>query len=328
MKITIKDVAKKAGVVPSTVSRVMSGKGKISDSTKQRVKNAIKELDYKPNSIAQKLVSRKSKILGVILPENATTYLNNPFFIEAMRGLGTIAEENSYCIVYSFAKNEDEELKNIKNFTLNNLIDGICLLTIRENDRSVAYLKKAKLPFVVIGSPDLPTDILWVDNDNVEATFNVTNLLIKRNYKKIAFIGANKKLKVSRNRLKGFKKAIIENKIFNCDNLICEEKDFSEESGFNAMKKILETQTPDIVITTEDLLATGANRCLKEQNINIKVIGFNNTPLMQYQNPPISSIDIDAFGLGYNAGKLLINTLNNIQLDSNYKIIKTKFIER
>lgn len=246
MKITIKDVAKKAGVVPSTVSRVMSGKGKISDSTKQRVENAIKELDYKPNSIAQKLVSRKSKILGVILPENATTYLNNPFFIEAMRGLGTIAEENSYCIVYSFAKNEDEELKNIKNFTLNNLIDGICLLTIRENDRSVAYLKKTKLPFVVIASPDLPTDILWVD----------------------------------------------------------------------------------IVITTEDLLATGANRCLKEQNINVKVIGFNNTPLMQYQNPPISSIDIDSFGLGYNAGKLLINTLNNIQLDSNYKIIKTKFIER
>lgn len=330
MQITIKDVAKKANVSPSTVSRVMSNSNRISEATKEKVNKAIKELNYKPNSLARKLISKKSNILGVVIPEEVGIHFSNPFFIETMRGLSEIAKENNYYIIYAFAKDIETELKNLKEFTSNNLIDGVCLLTIREDDECVSFLQSIGFPFVVIGTPDVKnSSILWVDNNNFKATFDVVDLLIKRGLEKIAYIGGNKHLEVSKNRLNGYKNALLKNKLPINDSIICEVDEFKEIYGFEAMEKILKSEKIDVVLTSEDLLAIGANRFLQQNNISdIKVIGFNNTPIVQYQTPPLSSIDINSYDLGYNAGMILINYIENKDLKENHKIINTNFIER
>lgn len=330
MQITIKDVAKKANVSPSTVSRVMSNSNRISEATKEKVNKAIKELNYKPNSLARKLISKKSNILGVVIPEEVGIHFSNPFFIETMRGLSEIAKENNYYIIYAFAKDIETELKNLKEFTSNNLIDGVCLLTIREDDECVSFLQSIGFPFVVIGTPDVKnSSILWVDNNNFKATFDVVDLLIKRGLEKIAYIGGNKHLEVSKNRLNGYKDALLKNKLPINDSIICEVDEFKEIYGFEAMEKILKSEKIDVVLTSEDLLAIGANRFLQQNNISdIKVIGFNNTPIVQYQTPPLSSIDINSYDLGYNAGMILINYIENKDLKENHKIINTNFIER
>ncbi|MFR5266819.1 LacI family DNA-binding transcriptional regulator [Clostridium sp.] len=329
MKVTIKDVAREANVATSTVSRVISNSSRISEETKKKVNEVIKRLNYKPNELARKLVSNKSRILGVIIPKETSSFFSNPFFVEAMIGMSMAADEEKYYLMYAFCKTEEDELKNVKEFLANNLLDGLCLLTVRENDRCIDYLKRSKFPFVVIGNPDNNRGILFVDNDNIKATYKITNKFIKDGYKKIGFIGGNKNFKVSKDRLKGYLDALKQNNIPINKNIIVEAENFTESLGFKAMEKILKKEIPNIVITAEDLLAVGANKYLNEKMVkDIKIIGFNNTPITQYQNPPISSIDINSRQLGYEAAKLLINFLNGTPLKEKHKMVKTKFIER
>ncbi|MGL5414912.1 MAG: LacI family DNA-binding transcriptional regulator [Clostridium sp.] len=328
MKVTIKDVAREANVATSTVSRVLSDSGRISEKTKKRVNEVIQRLNYKPNELARKLVSNKSRILGVIIPKEASSFFSNPFFVEAMMGMSIAADEEKYYLMYAFGKTEKDELKNVKEFVSNNLLDGICLLTVRENDKSIQYLQKIGFPFVVIGTPDAK-EALWVDNNNINATYSITDRLIKEGHKKIAFIGGNKDLKVSKDRFKGYKNALKENKIEFRKELIYEGESFSEHDGEQGIIQILKNEKPTAIIGTEDLLAVGANKYLFANNIEgIEIIGFNNTPITQYQNPPISSIDINGSKLGYEAAKLLINYLNNEEMEEKNKIVETKFIER
>lgn len=330
MKVTIKDVAKEANVAPSTVSRVIADSPKISEETKSKVNKAIKKLNYTPNAMARGLVSNKTRIIGVVLPNEAEDLFSNPFFVEAMRGMSIGAEENGYYIMYAFSKNEGDELRSVKEFASSNLLDGICLLTARENDKCIKYLKEIRFPFVVVGRPDYDKDILWVDNDNFNAMYSVVNKFILEGKKDIAFIGAKKDCNVSKDRLSGFKEALKVNNVPYSDDIIVETKDFTEEYGYEAMKEIMSKSHPSIVVTTDDLLAFGANKFLTKNNVNgIKLIGFNNTPMAKYQNPPISSIDINATELGYQATRLLIRTLNKENLEKiNHYVVDTKFIER
>ncbi len=101
------------------------------------------------------------------------------------------AEENGYYIMYAFSKNDEDELKTIKEFSSNNLLEGLCLLSVREEDKTIKYLKDINFPFVVIGRPD-EEDVLWVDNDNFQAMFKLVDKFIKDGQSDIAFIGERK----------------------------------------------------------------------------------------------------------------------------------------
>ena len=114
IKITIKDVAKEAGVATSTVSRVLSDNPRISDETKERVHEAVRKLNYKPNPIARSLANNKTRILGVVLPSEADDLLTNPFFINAMKGMSLYAQSKNYYITYAFSKIDETETESIK----------------------------------------------------------------------------------------------------------------------------------------------------------------------------------------------------------------------
>ncbi|MGL5633521.1 MAG: LacI family DNA-binding transcriptional regulator [Sarcina sp.] len=328
MKVTIKDVARQANVSISTVSRVISGSPRISDATKKRVNKIIKELNYKPNSIARRLVGQNSMILGIVLPREVGISFNNPFFIEMMIGLSDIAEKNNYYIMYACGKTEEDELKHIKEFEANNLIDGICLLTARKNDKCIKYLSSSSLPFVVVGTPEEENAILWVDNDNFKVAFDLVNSLVEKGYKKIAYIGASENFNFSKNRFKGYTTALYANQLTPDENLIFSEDNYSEEEGYKAAKKLFEYTCPDIIISTEDLLAIGANRFIFEHKLSTKIICFNNTPNIKYQNPPISSISINPYNLGYEAGELLIRKLKGELVTPIHKIVESTLINR
>jgi DNA-binding LacI/PurR family transcriptional regulator len=329
MSVTIKDVAKLAGVSPSTVSRVISDNPKISEETKARVTTVIHELNYHPNVIARSLANSSTKMLGLILPNNEEDLFKNPFFIQIMTGISVYAQKKGYYIMYTFSNDEKEELNFIKNYTNSKMADGIILLTSRPNDKCINYLKKYDYPFVVVGRPENVDKTLWVDNDNFKAMYNVVINLISKGHKSIGFIGGPKDLNMSRDRLMGYLKALEENGLEADLKLVSEERDFSENSGFRAIKKIYKTKTPTAIVTTDDLLAFGAIKYLTEYNLEkISIVGFNNTPLSIYQNPPLSSVDINAEKLGYYATKLLIEKLNGEEMTTTHFIIDANLIER
>jgi DNA-binding LacI/PurR family transcriptional regulator len=328
MPVTIKDVAKLAQVSPSTVSRVIADNPKISDATKKKVYKAMKELKYHPNAIARSLASKATKTLGLILPNTDEDLFINPFFIQVMRGISHYAQKKGYYIMYVHSNNEEEEVAYIRNLINSKWVDGIILATVRKNDKCISYLKDVNHPFVVIGKPEDTEDVLWVDNDNFHAMYNVVNYLIQKGQRKIAFIGGPHSLNVTINRLEGYKRA-LENCGINIDENMITETDFSETSGYEAMKNILNYCVPTAVVTTDDLIAFGALKAINEVEYKkISVIGFNNTPLAAYRSPTLSSVDINPEKLGYFAAKLLINKLENKKDYINNYIIDTKLVER
>lgn len=329
MKVTIKEVAKEANVSPSTVSRVISNSPQISEETKERVREAINRLKYKPNAIARSLANKKSRILGVVLPNEAQDLITNTFFIQAMKGMSRYAQNKRYYITYAFSEDQKTELEYLNNFITSNLVDGICLLRARTDDKSIKYLKEVEFPFVVIGRPEDADGLLWVDNDNFKAAYNLVNELIKKGHKSIAFLGAQEDWNVTKDRFNGYKVACQINGISIQDKDIIMMKEFNEEEGKAGTIKLLENHTPTAIIAEDDILAFGTLKVLNERKIkNIEVVGFNNNPLAEFQNPPLSSVDINADELGYYAAKILIDHLENSETSMNHHIIDSKLIKR
>jgi len=328
MSVTIREVAKLANVSPSTVSRVIADNPKISDATKQKVYKAMKEINYHPNAIARSLVSKTTKTIGLILPNTDEDLFVNPFFIQIMRGISHYAQKKGYYIMYTYSSNEDQEVEYIASLMNSRRVDGIILPVVRKNDKCIEYLKQEDFPFVVIGKPEDTEGLLWVDNDNFHAMYSVVNYLIQKGERKIAFIGGSPTLNVTINRLEGYKKA-MENIGMKIDENMIQVAEFTENSGYDAMKRILKKSSPTAVVTTDDLIAFGASKAINEvPESHISIVGFNNTPLTAYRNPALSSVDINSEELGYFAVKLLINKLENEKEYLTNYIIDTKLIER
>ncbi len=199
MRITIKDVAKLANVSPSTVSRVLTDNPKISLATKERVWKAMKELDYHPNVTARKLATNATRTIGLVLPNDVKLLAENPFFIQVLTGITSYAQEKDYYIMITNAGTEEDEINALNHLFRSNLIDGVIMTVIREDDKCVQFLQENSHPFVVIGKPHDTDNILWVDNDNFQAMYEVVNHIIRKGNKNIAFVGGNEELTVTKN---------------------------------------------------------------------------------------------------------------------------------
>lgn len=329
MAVTIKDVAKVAGVSTSTVSRVISNHPKISKETKDSVYKIIEQLNYHPNIIAQSLANSSTRILGLILPNNEESLFKNPFFTQIMTGISVYAQKKGYYIMYAFSSSQKEELNFIKSYTNSKIVDGIILLTSRSNDKCINYLDKQNYPFVVVGRPENADGVLWVDNDNYKAMYDAVSNLISKGHTNIGFISGPMDFNFSRDRLLGYTQALKDNKINISEEFIIQETDHNEECGYRAIKAILSKGKPTAIVTTDDLLAYGAMKAIQNDlSSTIAMVSFNNTPLAEYQTPPLSSVDINPEKLGYYAAKLLIQKLKGEEMANKYFIVETNLIER
>ncbi len=313
MALTIKDIARLAGVDPSTVSRVIADNPRISTKTKEKVLKVMEELDFHPNAIARSLANRSTKTIGVIMPHSTEQVFVNPFFTEIMRGIGVSALKRGYYVLFSTGNSSEEEYKATSRLVNEKRVDGLVLLTSRIGDKTIDSLRKKHFPFVVVGKPSNMEDVNWVDNDNQEAGFLATEYLIKLGHERIGFIGGEFTYVFMGERFKGYKKALDSYSIkFGKELLSLGE--FVEEGGYNAVKKLLiHKNRPTAIVVADDLMAFGAMRAIKEQGLtipdDISVISFNDTPLASYVDPPLSSMEIFVYDLGYNASETLIDQL-------------------
>lgn len=329
MHVTIKHVAKKAGVSPSTVSRVIADSPKISVATKKRVFETMKEMNYQPNIIARSLANRVTYTLGLILPSKDEEVFENPFFMQVMRGLSVYAKQKGYYIMYNYCRSEEEEVETIKHYMDSKWVDGIILTSTRIQDKSVELLMKRNQPFVVIGRPEAQRDkVLWVDNDNVMAMENIVNRLINQGHRKIAYIGGEQQFTVYRHRLRGYRQALEQNGIDWDDKLVVEGEP-TEQKAYEAMKQMLKVISPDAIVGTDDMVAYGAYKATIDAGIlGVAFAGFNNTPLSVFNDPTISTVDINAEKLGHYAALVLIDQLEkNTSMERNI-IVEANYIER
>jgi len=335
MGITIIDIAKKAGVSPSTVSRVIADHPRISTATKARVNKIMKELNYHPNMIARSLASKSTKIIGVVVPGMAEKAFQHPFFPELLRGIGSVAYQHKYNILISTVNSLREEKEVVTQFARGGITDGIILLTSRAQDPMVAELMKMGFPFVIIGRSESKQKINWVDNDNYTIGYDLTAHLLKQGHKKIAFLGLSPGFLVTVDRFEGYKQALHNWKIPVEDWLIVESR-FVSDDGYHLMK-VLWNRRPDpiqptAVVTCDDLLAFGVIRYLNEHGLKVPgdlaVAGINNVPQAAYSTPTLTSVEINAFLLGSKAVELLLTGINEEYKSYSRSIIPAELIVR
>lgn len=311
---TIKDVAKLAGVSPSTVSRVIAGSDRISDRTKERVRQAMKEVNYVPNAIARSLVQSRTRTVGFTLSRRADQAFSNPFFSEVLRGMSKVAQRWEHDILLSISLNEQDEKEKCLQLIRERRVDGLIISTSRIRDEVIEVLLREKTPFVVIGrSAGAP--VLSVNNDNVEASRRATNHLLEQGYRKIAFISGPRNLVVSLDRCHGYEKALAEAGLpVESERIV--ETDFSEDAGFAALYRMREAGVEfDAVLASDDLFALGALRFANHTGLRVPeelgIVGFNDTPMMSHTHPPLTSVRILSYELGAEAMELLLQGLKN-----------------
>lgn len=309
---TIKDVAAIAGVSPSTVSRVIAGNPRISEPTKEKVRQAMKQVNYVPNAIARSLARANTRTVGFALSRRADHAFSNPFFSEVLRGMSAVAQLHDYNILLSISMNEKEEKEKCLQLIRERRVDGLIVSTSRVRDELISALVEEEAPFVVIGrSVEHPVPV--VNNDNVHAATEATLHLLEQGYRDIAFVGGPSDMVVTQDRMQGYEHALKKRqRPLRRERIV--SVDFSEESGFQALCRMrAEGISFDAVLASDDLFALGALRFAHHSGLSVPadlgIVGFNDTPMMAHVHPPLTSVRILSYELGVEAMQLLLDGL-------------------
>lgn len=313
MSVTIKDVARLAGVSPSTVSRVISRNPKISPATVRKVKEAMETLGYHQNAMARSLVSRNTQTLGLVLPRSAEELFNNPFFSEVLRGMLSYANQASYDLLMSSANSQQEELKAVTRMVMGKRVDGIILMAPRKADPVVEMLHEADFPFVLLGRSIEHPEVLSVNNNNTKAAYDATKHLLAQGHTRIGFVTGPSNMVVSEDRLEGYKQALQESRVEISPEWMI-DADSLQASGFHTISLVMSLpEPPTAFVVVDDVVAFGLIRGIYEVGLrvpeDISVVSFNNIILSELSNPPISTVDIGMYHLGYLIVQQLIRKL-------------------
>ncbi|PRX26458.1 LacI family transcriptional regulator [Orenia metallireducens] len=329
---TIKDVAKSAGVSPSTVSRVINNHPRISSETRKKVKESMKRIGYHPNIIARSLVKQKTNTLGLVMPYSTEEAFADPFYSEILRGIGSVAQDKEYSLLLITSNGEQEELEVTLKAVRSKRVDGLLILRAKSNDALLKELKELETPFVVVGRPEDEKNNFWVNNDNIESTKNLIEYLIGLGHKRIGVITGDSEYIVYKDRLEGYRRALYHNGIEYNPNYVI------QTTGHHGLttrytKELLESYPKlTAIFAVDDLIAYGAILGIKELGLkvpdDISVVGFNNNPLSQLITPALTTVDINIFELGSTATKSLINIISEDPKEYYHEIVKTNIIVR
>lgn len=334
MTNTIKDVAKKAGVAPSTVSRVIADSPKISAKTKMRVRAVMEEIGYYPNVHARNLVNKRTNVVGVIMPSASYAPFHNPFFPEVLRGITAQANEGKYGLYLSTGQTESDILEEVKEMVHSRRVDGIILLYSTKADTVIPFLLEENFPFVVVGRPPelLEDTVSYVNNDNIKAAKMVTEYLLLLKHEKIGFIGGREDAYVTLDHKEGYYQALSEAGVsVNEQYLVYHDEVF--EGGEQAVIELMAKQDPpSAIIVADDLMALGVLRMLQSMSYDVpkdvSVISFNNVLMSELANPPLTTLDIHIYELGFQAAELLREHIQTPDLPAAARVVGHKLVRR
>ncbi|ABY95668.1 MULTISPECIES: LacI family DNA-binding transcriptional regulator [Thermoanaerobacter] len=313
MAVTIKDIAKLANVSITTVSRVINNKTEgVSEETRNRILQLVKELGYQPNAIARGLVTKKTKTVGLIIPD-----ISNPFFPDIARGVEDSAHIYGYNV---FLCNTDDNLEKESEY-INALkekyVDGIIFTSSSiPKHEHITDLIKSGIPVVIMDRRIDSEDIYGVFLDNYEGGYIATKYLIDLGHKRIGCITGPLYISNAIERLEGYKRALVDNEI-EVDNRLIFEGDYKINSGIIGAEKLLEHEVTAI-FASNDLMAYGAYKAIRSYGYkipdDISVVGFDDIQLSQILEPQLTTIRQPAYDMGLAAARMLIKLVEGKKL--------------
>lgn len=331
---TIRDVAAKAGVNPSTVSRVFSGKAKISEATQRRVLAAAATLDFHPNAIARSLSVRRTNTIAVVIPHIFPGYFEDRFFPQVMRGLLEVSYARGYRVLVGGSSSHKDNITQTFEILGSRQADGIVVLTNRLDVDTVGALHEQQTPFVLVGRPPTNyTDISWVDANNERHTREAVNHLLAHGHRRIAFVGGDPEVAVTGERLAGYQAAMAAAQLPQHPEWI-DFGYFAEAGGYKAVQRLtqLGAATPTAYYAANDLMAIGILRALRELGIcvpkQVSVIGTNNAPEAAHVYPPLTTLDVPYAEMAAAAATILIERIADDKILPVQKYVDCKLVIR
>ncbi|WGN90243.1 LacI family DNA-binding transcriptional regulator [Ligilactobacillus faecis] len=326
---TIKDVAKRAGVSPSTASRAMHDSPLISEETKARVKKAMTELDYSPNFVAQNLANQTSNTLGVVLPAREEDVGDNPFFIQIIQGLASICNAHDYLVSVASGQTSAELIKNIETMIKRGNITRFVFVYSQADDPVLEFVKRQKhVRYVMIGTPYTEKETLYhVDNDNYLAGYDAACFLLDKGYETIIYAYTDLAENVQNARFKGYEAAVKESG--RKSQAVCFAATRADEKkDRELLQKALPKDVKKVaILACDDNLALALQHLCGLEEEAIAVMGFNNSALAKLARPALTSVEIFPRFLGSEAAALAIKS-DTLKLESNAVIVPHKIIER
>jgi LacI family transcriptional regulator len=327
MAASIKDVAKEARVSIATVSRVLNNIDVVNDDTKQRVKDAIEKLGYRPNIVARSLKTQRTRTVGIIVPD-----ISNQFYPEIVRGAEDVANIYEYNVMLCNTDLEkDKEIEYIR-IMKEKMADGIIYMSSFLDEDLLKLLEELKLPAILIENTDPSGKLASVSIDNEKAAYDGVAYLIKKGNKKIAYVGADKGgNNLSANRYKGYEKALKEKKV-KIDEDMIEFTGSKAKDGFDAVNRILEKSEIDAVFCTGDEIAMGVINGLRERGIKVPeqvdVMGFDNIYFSSIFYPKLTTVAQPMYDMGSVGMRMLIKKINGSEPEEKSYVLDHQIIER
>jgi LacI family repressor for deo operon, udp, cdd, tsx, nupC, and nupG len=323
---TIKEIAKKLKVSVSTVSRALSNHPRIGISTRERVQQLAKEMNYEPNAKAIFFKQKKTHVIGVVLP-----YIREDFFSEAISGIETAAMVHDYTILFGQSYDDPEQEKKVVDTMKKQRVDGLIISLSKYTNKydHLLALEKYNIPVVYFDRVPTFENAHKVYCNLYKGTVEMVGWLFNQGYRRIAFINGPDKLPASKERLNGYIEGVSRQKL-KVDMQLVETTDLSKESTHAAMKKLLALRNPPTaIITFNDYVHMDAVQYAQKQNIkvnkDIAFVSYANLPITNYTAfPPLISIEQYPRRQGQRSMEMMIDILHEKNSDSQQPAIYYK----
>lgn len=316
MKLTIKDIAKMAGVSPGTVSKVINNTGSIGSKTKEKILGIIEETGYQPSFSAKSLATQRSNLIALIYAGEINASFNHPFFNEVINSFKKVVGRLGYDIlVFSnekFKQGTEDYLARCKHFQ----VDGCIVIAGDHIEQAVYKLDQSNIPCVGIDIELNGPRSSFVTTDNFKVGAKVIEHLYLQSIKDIAFIGGPNDSAITNIRQKGFEQTMTQLGI-PINKEWFQYGDYFEDSGYKAMKMILkQPYLPQAVFAASDLMALGALTALKEEGIHVpnqmRLIGCDDIEACRYSDPSLTTVKQDKEKMGRLAATMLHDLIEGV----------------
>jgi len=330
LAIIIDHVAKEAEVSTATVSRVLNNPEVVSDKTKEKVLKAIKKLNYSPNALARGLVTKKTHMIGVIVPD-----INNLFFPAIVRGIQDATAERDYQAIFTNTDNDvEQEISSIKSFK-ENRVDAIIVLGSRSKDpKKSQHLVELANDYHVVLVEDVIDDsnIYSVMHDETEGAYNAVKSLLEKGHRNIYHITVEPEFTTAEYKFRGYKKALNEYGISVDLKKIYHGTSYAD-SGIFVMNEILDSKKlPTAVFCGNDQIAIGAMTAIFSRGLrvpeDISIIGYSDIPIGKFVYPPLTTIGQDPQKTGRIAANIAIGLVTEDEGVQQRTILHTDLIDR
>ena len=333
MAITIKDVAKEAGVVHTTVSRALSGSPLISLETTERIRRIAAEMGYRPSVAARSLKTNRSQVLGVIVSN-----INDPYFSDVVQGIENLAQESGYSLFIAASQRDPARELSIVQTMMEHRVDGVIICSSSFSAKQGRNFTDYGVPIVVINNQAAEEYRYSIYHDDLDGSRQVTRHLIELGHRRIGYLGYTPSGSTNLDRLTGFRYEMEAAGLTvdrACVHEIADDGAFGGQTGIAHFLQLAER--PTALVCYNDMLAIGVIRGLQQAGIRVpqemSVAGFDNITFSAFTNPPLTTFDQPKHFIGAEATRLLLGLLSKTPTAEthgleNVRILKGKLLVR